>query len=671
MSLSSGEKTKDVLKPGVIFARPLIALMGNPNTGKSTVFNALTGLNQHTGNWPGKTVGLARGRYIYEDTTYNIIDLPGTYSLVPSSRDEQVARDFIFTERPDVVVVVTDATCLERNLNLVLQVIDSAEKVVVCVNLIDEAEKRGMFIDTSVISEELNVPVVATAAREGRGLFELKKQIALSISKHNIIEENQKFIQYASNAYPNIRFCNSCISFEKMDKLACSEEDSSVQKNFKQAQHIIRKAVTIKQDGLLEKNPLEDGTDFDKQLDVLLTSRLTGIPLMFLLLCGIFWLTLVGANYPSQALAVFLFWLQDRLGDLIIYLGFPDWLYGIFVLGIFRTLAWVISVMLPPMAIFFPLFTFFEDLGYLPRIAFALDNYFKKAGTQGKQALTMSMGFGCNAAGIIAARIIDSPRERLIAIITNNFMPCNGRFPTLIILASVFFGEFSSPFSPLAAPIAITILVVFGVFVTLIVSKILSLTLLKGVPSTFTLELPPYRRPQVGRIVMRSIFDRTVFVLGRAVAVAAPAGAVIWILANVQIGGESLLSLLAKLLQPLGLALGLDGYILTAFLAGFPANEIVLPILIMGYIGEGTMISPESLGEMKQLFIDNGWSLLTVINMMLFSLLHFPCGTTLLTVQRETGNLKWGIYTVIITTASALLICFSTASLYRLLALVF
>ncbi len=661
--MSSGEKK---------FTRPLIALMGNPNTGKSTVFNALTGLNQHTGNWPGKTVGLARGRYIYKGTTYDIIDLPGTYSLVPSSRDEQVARDFIFTERPDVVVVVTDATCLERNLNLVFQIMDAVDKVLVCVNLIDEAEKRGISVDTSVISQELDVPVVATAACKGRGIFELKEQIASLASKHNITEEDQKFIPYRSNTYPDIRFCNSCIScFEKMDKPAYSEEDGLVQKNFIKAQYILKKAVTIKRDGISEKNPLEDEADFDKRLDVLLTSRLTGIPLMFLLLCGIFWLTLVGANYPSQVLGVFLFWLQDRLGDFIIYLGFPDWLYGILVLGIFRTLAWVVSVMLPPMAIFFPLFTFFEDLGYLPRIAFALDNYFKKAGTQGKQALTMSMGFGCNAAGVIAARIIDSPRERLIAIITNNFMPCNGRFPTLIMLASVFFGELSSPFSHLAAPIAVAVLVVFGVFVTLLISKFLSLTLLKGIPSTFTLELPPYRRPQVGRIVVRSIFDRTVFVLSRAVAVAAPAGAVIWVLANVKIGERSLLALLANLLQPLGSAIGLDGYILTAFIAGFPANEIVLPILIMGYIGESTMISPESLGEMKQLFIGNGWGLLTAVNMMLFSLLHFPCGTTLLTIHRETGNLKWSIYTAIITTSTALLICFLTTSLYRLLSLVF
>jgi len=392
---------------------------------------------------------------------------------------------------------------------------------------------------------------------------------------------------------------------------------------------------------------------------------------MFMLLCGIFWLTLVGANYPSEALGVFLFWLQDILGDLIIQLGTPNWLYGIVVLGIFRTLAWVVSVMLPPMAIFFPLFTFFEDLGYLPRIAFTLDHYFKKAGTQGKQALTMSMGFGCNAAGIIAARIIDSPRERLIAIITNNFVPCNGRFPTLIILASIFLGGLSTPFGSLAAPIAVTLLVAFGVFVTLTVSRILSSTLLKGVPSTFTLELPPYRRPQIGRIVVRSILDRTIFVLGRAIVVAAPAGAVIWVLANIQIGSESLLALLANLLHPLGSVIGLDGYILTAFLAGFPANEIVLPILIMGYIGEGTMVSPESLGEIKQLFIDNGWNLLTAINMMLFSLLHFPCGTTLLTINKETGNLKWGAYTVIITTSAAFLVCFLTTSVFRLMSLVF
>ncbi|NLC62553.1 MAG: ferrous iron transport protein B, partial [Thermoanaerobacterales bacterium] len=603
---------------------------------------------------------------------------PGTYSLVPSSQDEQVARDFIITEKPDVVVVMTDATCLERNLNLVFQVLDVTNKVVVCINMIDEAEKKGILIDTSVISHELRVPVVATAAREGRGLLELKEQIALiatkQISNRLLKKDNATILNpYNLSNCSNEKLPVSCINCLKVtDKAFYLEDDNLVKKNFQKAEHIINKAVTIKKQCYLAKNnPLEDGSVFDKRLDYLLTSRKTGIPLMFMLLCGIFWLTLVGANYPSEALGVFLFWLQDILGDLIIQLGTPNWLYGIVVLGIFRTLAWVVSVMLPPMAIFFPLFTFFEDLGYLPRIAFTLDHYFKKAGTQGKQALTMSMGFGCNAAGIIAARIIDSPRERLIAIITNNFVPCNGRFPTLIILASIFLGGLSTPFGSLAAPIAVTLLVAFGVFVTLTVSRILSSTLLKGVPSTFTLELPPYRRPQIGRIVVRSILDRTIFVLGRAIVVAAPAGAVIWVLANVQIGSESLLALLANLLHPLGSVIGLDGYILTAFLAGFPANEIVLPILIMGYIGEGTMVSPESLGEIKQLFIDNGWNLLTAINMMLFSLLHFPCGTTLLTINKETGNLKWGAYTVIITTSAAFLVCFLTTSVFRLMSLVF
>lgn len=429
-----------------------------------------------------------------------------------------------------------------------------------------------------------------------------------------------------------------------------SFRDSIVRDIYSTAEVIAKKVVTKK---------TQRKINFDKKIDDLLTSRIFGYPIMILLLGVVFWLTITGANYPSQMLANLFFKIEDKLTYLFMTVGSPQWLHGILILGVYRTLAWVISVMLPPMAIFFPLFTLLEDLGYLPRVAFNLDKLFKKAGAHGKQSLTMSMGFGCNAAGVIACRIIESPRERLIATVTNNFVPCNGRFPTLIALATIFVGGLvASQYSTIVASLFVTFLVIFGIIITLIVSWSLSKTMLKGVPSTFTLELPPYRKPQIGRILYTSLIDRTVFVLGRAVAVAAPAGLVIWILANVMIGDISILNHLAAFLDPFARAIGLDGFILMAFIIGLPANEIVVPIIIMSYMSKGAMLELESLTEMKELFVANGWTFLTALNVMLFSLLHFPCGTTLWTIKKETGSSKWTILSAIIPTAIAIIVCF-------------
>lgn len=409
--------------------------------------------------------------------------------------------------------------------------------------------------------------------------------------------------------------------------------------------------------------------NWDKKLDDILTSRLTGYPIMLLLLGVVFWITIEGANYPSQLLSKILFGFEDNLSSFFIYMNAPDWLHGILVLGMYRTLAWVVAVMLPPMAIFFPLFTLLEDLGYLPRIAFNLDNAFRKAGTHGKQALTMSMGFGCNAAGIIACRIIDSPRERLIAMITNNFVPCNGRFPTLIAISTIFFGGLGlaiSKYSSVFATLSVVSMILIGIIITLIVSKLLSSTVLKGVPSSFSLELPPYRKPQIGKILIRSLLDRTLFVLGRAIIVAAPAGAVTWLFANIMIGDTSLLNLCAGFLQPLGKLIGLDGFILMAFILGLPANEIVLPILIMSYMSQGAMLEFDNLQALKSLLIDNGWTWVTGLNFMLFSLLHFPCATTLLTMHRESNSIKWPIFTLLLTTGIAVAVTFTIKTVFNI-----
>ena len=408
--------------------------------------------------------------------------------------------------------------------------------------------------------------------------------------------------------------------------------------------------------------------DLDKKLDDILTSKYTGFPIMFVLLGIIFWITIVGSNLPSEMLSNLFFGMEKHLTNWFMYVNAPQWLHGILVLGIYRTLAWVISVMLPPMAIFFPLFTFLEDLGYLPRVAFNLDKLFKKAGTHGKQSLTMSMGFGCNAAGIIACRIIESPRERLIAMITNNFVPCNGRFPTLIALSTIFLsGLVAAQFSNLAASLLVSVLVLISIIVTLAVSWLLSKTWLKGVPSSFTLELPPYRKPQFGRILYTSIIDRTIFVLGRAIAIAAPAGIIIWFLANINIGGDSILNHSAAFLQPFANLIGLDGFILMAFILGFPANEIVLPILIMSYMSEGAMLELDSIQAMKELFVNNGWTWLTTLNFMLFTLFHFPCGTTLWTIKKECGSNKWTLLSAIIPTAVGVIILFIITQSVRFL----
>ncbi|NPV91288.1 MAG: ferrous iron transporter B [Firmicutes bacterium] len=411
-------------------------------------------------------------------------------------------------------------------------------------------------------------------------------------------------------------------------------------------------------------------SNWEARIDNILTSRWLGFPIMAVLLGLVFWITVKGANVPSEIIATMLFSLEEKLSIWFLASGAPGWLHGILILGMYRTLAWVVSVMLPPMAIFFPLFTLLEDLGYLPRVAFNLDSFFRKAKACGKQALTMCMGFGCNAAGIISCRIVDSPRERLIALLTNNFVPCNGRFPTLIAIAVVFVGgAFSSVGDTIAASMVITVLVLLGIAVTLVISRLLSATVLKGEPSSLIIEMPPYRVPQVGPVIYRSIIDRTIFVLTRAVMVAVPAGAVTWILGNVYVGQLSVIGHLANWLNPLGQIIGLDGFILLAFILGFPANEIVLPILIMCYLSTGHMLEFESLDEVRTLLVNNGWTLLTAVNAMLFSLLHWPCATTILTVFKETGSRKWTLLAFAIPTTVAFIICFFVAQCARLFGL--
>ncbi|WP_415330574.1 ferrous iron transport protein B [Clostridium perfringens] len=698
INLLSKDKSKGNTKEDYV-----VALAGNPNVGKSTVFNALTGLNQHTGNWPGKTVAKAEGYYEFKDSTIKIVDLPGTYSLLSNSEEEEIARDYICFNDPDIVVVVADATSLERNLNLFIQISEITDKAILCVNLTDEAEKRNIKIDLDLLSKELNANLVSSSARNGIGIEELKeaifREITLKDSKKNainydspiekaieeieiildealevpkrkkrwialrILEGNTSILKSLYNKY-NIqeKYINMITKIKaELNKnyKDQSVEDIIIKTIIKEAERIGNKVVTGG----------EEYTDTQRKIDKILVSKSTGIPIMIMTLLVVLWITITLANYPSEMLANMFAHGEIYIRDFFSGLNLPSWISGILIDGIYVTLAWVISVMLPPMAIFFPMFTLLEDLGYLPRIAFNLDKCFKKCCACGKQALTMCMGLGCNAAGIIGCRIINSPRERIIAILTNAFMPCNGRFPMLISIAAIFIGGISVGIKEsFISAITVTVVIILGVLMTLLVSKILSKTILKGMPSNFILELPPYRKPQVGKVIVRSIFDRTLYVLGRAIVIAAPAGAVIWIFSNIMIGDSSILTICADYLSPLANAIGVDGYILMAFILGLPANEIVMPIIIMSYLRATTMLELDNLYELKELLVANGWTILTAINVMILCLMHYPCGTTLWTIKQETKSFKWTALSFLIPTVAGIVICFITTQLWRLFA---
>ena len=678
----------------------IVALAGNPNTGKSTVFNYLTGLKQHTGNWPGKTIATARGEFTYNNINYNLIDLPGTYSLFALSQEEVVARDFICFGDVDAVIVVCDATCLERNLNLLFQVLELTSKVVLCVNLIDEAEKKSIKINKEKMEQLLGIPVVLTSARNKIGMDELQNALEKVVLQEKVDNKNyvvyndeieslvESFKDDLENTFPQIKSRWLGLRIIDGDESLFSSLSNYIEGDFEDTLEYIKHqlpqnldkkrirdeisklnydyASSLFENVVSQKN---DKEDIDDKIDSIITSKYFAIPTMLVMLAIILWITISGSNYPSEVLSNLLFSIEPGMYSFLSSLNVPKWFCDMMVYGLYKTFAWVVSVMLPPMAIFFPLFTFLEDLGYLPRVAFNLDHLFKKCKTHGKQCLTMCMGFGCNACGVIGCRIIDSPRERLIAILTNTFVPCNGRFPTLIAISTIFFTSAinNTFFSSISTAIFVTLIVLIGIGITLLVSYLLSKTLIKGESSTFTLELPPYRVPQIGRIIYTSLIDRTLFVLSRAVIVAIPAGIITWILANTYIGDMTILNHIALFLDPIGKFIGLDGFILLAFILGMPANEIVIPILIMSYMATGSMTDYTSLQELGNLLTDHGWTYLTALNLMLFSLLHWPCTTTLLTIKKETKSIKWTALGFLIPTAIAFFICTITRILSDIL----